>query len=91
MDLPKLACGVRRMLDFAIEQHRKAHQGQMPRRIDLHPETVYAWRCEMAPCDWMDLCPAPPVQMKYRNVPILVSERVRAPTMITCRNAIEEL
>ena len=42
----KLACGVSALLRHAIEQHKKAFGGRLPRCFALHPEIRHLWALE---------------------------------------------
>lgn len=85
--LPKLACGVRRLIDYAISAHVKHHQGRHPKRIELHPEARYELLTELAR-DYYYNGVGPLI---YRNVEIVIDPQVRYPRLITWRNEIDPI
>lgn len=85
--LPNLACGVRRLIDYAISAHVKHYQGRHPQRIELHPEHAPALYAELHP----NYCWSSTGLMVYRHVEIVIAERVGEPCLITCRNEVEPL
>lgn len=89
MTPPKLACGVRWLLEHAIHQHRKRFYGDDPLRFELHPETVCALASELG-LHWY-YCRDNDGGMHYHGIEIVVTRRASEPRMITCRNEVEPL
>lgn len=43
----KYALGPVQMIFHSIQQHRRTHQGRLPRRIELHPEVMRDFRLHL--------------------------------------------
>lgn len=84
--LAKLACGIEYLLDHAISQHRRATQGALPKRIELHPNLEPHLLAALGPQPWPR-----PDRLMHRGVLVLFTARASAPRLITWRNEIDYL
>lgn len=87
MGLPRLAAGIKYMLDHAIHQHRRAHQGRYPKRFELHPQLEPELYLALGPQYYLRA----EQRLSYQDVEIVLTPRAREPRLITCRNEIELL
>lgn len=83
LELSNLACGIEKLLDHAIGQHRQQYQGWSPQRIELHPA--------LGPPLYHALHPLLGDAPMYKGVLVVFTELATLPRLITWCNEVEYL
>jgi hypothetical protein len=91
LDQSKLACGIIRLLNHAIHQHRNLFYGERPKRIELHPALGPELYAKLGPLLVFEFDNGGERKLIYDSIEIVFIEAADMPRMITCRNEVEYL
>lgn len=86
----RYALGPVQMIFHSIQQHRRVHQGKLPRRIELHPEVMRDFRLHLRR-NYSRYNQSEIQFETFLGVPIMQNQHADQPRMITHEGRIEFL
>lgn len=88
----KFACGMLVFLRMAFSDHRRAHYGEHPKKILLHPEQYASLMLELSPqltyFHSANQVNIPPGVMMFEGVIVEQSLEPGTPKLINCKNEV---